>query len=92
VGFTSGIFIYAAINISVAMGLFPVTGLPLPFLSYGGSALLFNVTALGLTLNFSRHRGQQCFQTFTRRINETAGSRRGNRRASLSWAGGSRRA
>jgi cell division protein FtsW len=92
VGFTSGVFIYAAINISVAMGLFPVTGLPLPFLSYGGSALLFNVTALGLTLNFSRHRGQQCFQTFTRRVNETADSRRGNRRASLSWAGGSRRA
>jgi cell division protein FtsW len=92
VGFTSGIFIYAAINISVALGLFPVTGLPLPFVSYGGSALLFNVTALGLTLNFSRHRGQQCFQTFTRRVNETAGSRRGNRRASLSWAGGSRRA
>lgn len=92
VGFSSGIFIYAAINISVAMGLFPVTGLPLPFLSYGGSSLLFNVMALGLTLNFSRHRGQQCFQTYARRINETAGSRRGNRRAPLSWAGGSRRA
>ncbi|MDI6738858.1 MAG: FtsW/RodA/SpoVE family cell cycle protein [Candidatus Edwardsbacteria bacterium] len=90
-GFTCGVFIYAAINISVAVGLFPVTGLPLPFLSYGGSALVFNVAGLGLVLNFSRHRGQQCFQTFTRRADEADGGRRRNRRASLSRAGGSRR-
>ncbi|MCU0607656.1 MAG: putative lipid II flippase FtsW [Candidatus Edwardsbacteria bacterium] len=90
VGFTSGIFIYAAINISVAVGLFPVTGLPLPFLSYGGSALLFNVTALGLVLNVSRHRGQQCFQTFTRRVDASADRRWGHRRPSLSRAGGRR--
>ncbi|HTY08436.1 MAG TPA: FtsW/RodA/SpoVE family cell cycle protein [Candidatus Edwardsbacteria bacterium] len=90
-GLTSGVFIYAAINISVAVGLFPVTGLPLPFLSYGGSALLVNVISLGLVLNCSRRRGQQCFQTFSRRTNEAADSRRGHRRASLSWAGDSRR-
>ncbi len=90
IGFSSGIFIYAAINISVAMGLFPVTGLPLPFISYGGSALVFNVAAVGLMLNFSRHRGHQCFQTYARRINETAGGRRRDRRASLSRAGGRR--
>ena len=91
-GLTSGIFIYAAINISVAVGLFPVTGLPLPFLSYGGSALLVNVISLGLVLNCSRRRGQQCFQTFARRPNETSDSRRGHGRAPLSRAGHSRRA
>lgn len=90
IGFTSGIFIYAAINISVAVGLFPVTGLPLPFLSYGGSALLFNVTALGLVLNCSRRRGQQCFQTFTRRVDASADRRWGHRRPSLSRASGRR--
>jgi cell division protein FtsW len=54
VGITASIFVYAALNMFVATGLFPVTGLPLPFLSYGGSALAVNAFAVGVLLNLSR--------------------------------------
>jgi cell division protein FtsW (lipid II flippase) len=43
----------------VVTGLFPVTGLPLPFLSYGGSALVVNAFAVGVLLNLSRHRAKE---------------------------------
>jgi cell division protein FtsW len=56
VGITASIFVYAALNMFVATGLFPVTGLPLPFLSYGGSALAVNAFAVGVLLNLSRRR------------------------------------
>lgn len=42
------------INIFVSLGLMPVTGLPLPFISYGGSALVMNMTALGIILSLSK--------------------------------------
>jgi len=44
----------AVINIGVSIGAFPTKGLPLPFISYGGSALIFNMMAVGLLLNISR--------------------------------------
>ncbi len=44
------------INMGMAMGLMPVIGIPLPFLSYGGSALITNMTMLGLLMNFYAHR------------------------------------
>ena len=40
------------INMSMTMGSFPVVGIPLPYLSYGGSALLANTILIGLALNF----------------------------------------
>ncbi len=43
------------INIFVSTGLIPVTGLPLPFISYGGSSLIVNMMAVGILLNISRH-------------------------------------
>lgn len=54
VGIASSIFVYAMLNMFVATGLFPVTGLPLPFLSYGGSALVVNAFGVGVLLNLSR--------------------------------------
>jgi cell division protein FtsW len=54
VGIASSVFVYAALNMYVATGLFPVTGLPLPFLSYGGSALVVNAFSVGVLLNLSR--------------------------------------
>lgn len=42
------------INIGVSIGAFPTKGLPLPFISYGGSALMFNMVSVGLLLNISR--------------------------------------
>ncbi|MCM8711007.1 stage V sporulation protein E [Clostridium sp. SYSU_GA19001] len=54
VGITSVIAVQAIINIAVVTGSMPVTGVPLPFISYGGSALLFNLMAMGILLNISR--------------------------------------
>jgi cell division protein FtsW len=47
-GLTLQIGLYAIANLAVATGLAPTTGLPLPFVSYGGSALLVNMAAAGL--------------------------------------------
>ncbi len=49
-------FYHAAINIGMAVGLVPVMGIPLPFLSKGGSSLLLNMSMVGLLLNFYRFR------------------------------------
>ncbi len=48
------LFVYTAINLAVALGLFPLTGVPLPLISHGGSALVMNLVALGLVLAVSR--------------------------------------
>jgi cell division protein FtsW len=40
--------LYALVNLAVATGLAPTTGLPLPYVSYGGSALVANLVAAGL--------------------------------------------
>ena len=58
VGISTSVFVYAVLNMFVATGLFPVTGLPLPFLSYGGSALVVNAFAVGVLLNLSRYRAR----------------------------------
>ncbi len=44
----------AMVNVGVSIGAFPTKGLPLPFISYGGSALIFNLIAIGLILNVSK--------------------------------------
>lgn len=55
-GITSWIGLQAIINISAISGLLPLTGIPLPFISYGGSSLLALCTAVGVLLNISRQR------------------------------------
>ena len=52
------LFVYTALNSAVALGLFPLTGVPLPFISHGGSALVMNLLALGLVLSISRENGE----------------------------------
>ena len=54
-GLTSMIAIYAVVNIAVVTRVIPTTGLPLPFVSYGGSSLLVNLVAVGILLNMSSH-------------------------------------
>jgi rod shape determining protein RodA len=44
------------INIGMSMGLFPVVGVPLPFVSYGGSSVVTTAVGLGLLLNVSMRR------------------------------------
>jgi len=52
-GLTANIIFYALINMMVAVHLAPPTGLPLPFISYGGSSMLTSSVAIGLLLNIS---------------------------------------
>lgn len=53
-GITFSIFTCALINIGVVIGVLPTTGVPLPFLSYGGSSLLMSFVATGVLLNISK--------------------------------------
>jgi cell division protein FtsW len=55
-GIVSKIGFEAAVNIGVTIGCLPTKGLPLPFVSYGGSALIFNMMAVGLLLNIGKAR------------------------------------
>ncbi len=55
IGFTVLVVGQALVNISVVLGLLPTKGIPLPFISYGGSSLLSNLVAVGVLLNISQH-------------------------------------
>lgn len=55
IGMTSMIVVQAFINISVVLGLMPTKGIPLPFVSYGGSSLFFALACVGVLLNISKH-------------------------------------
>ena len=56
VGMASMLTFHVFVNVGMTIGVMPVTGLPLPFLSYGGSSLLTNCIALGLLLHIYAHR------------------------------------
>ncbi len=53
-GLTTMMAVQAFFNISVALGLLPTKGIPLPFLSFGGSSLLINLLGMGILLNVSQ--------------------------------------
>ena len=55
IGIVTLIGLEALINIAVVTGTIPVTGMPLPFFSYGGTAILVNLVAVGILLNISRN-------------------------------------
>ncbi len=71
-GIAVTIFLYAMVHIGVAIGVLPTTGQPLPWVSYGGTAMLANLFAAGVLLNISR---------YDRRLHESNGGRGGNGRA-----------
>lgn len=54
-GIIGMIVIYALVNAAVTLGLLPTTGLPMPFVSYGGSSIVFSGFAVGVVLNVSSY-------------------------------------
>lgn len=58
----AGIFTFHMVeNIGMTMGILPITGVPLPFVSYGGSSLLMNFVCIGMLLNISARRKKAIF-------------------------------
>ncbi|PPR15214.1 MAG: hypothetical protein CFH43_00947, partial [Proteobacteria bacterium] len=55
-GITFLLFLHVIINISMVMGLMPVVGIPLPFVSYGGTSMMTMLIAMGFLLNAHVHR------------------------------------
>lgn len=55
IGVTTWIVIQAFVNIGAVVGILPITGVPLPFLSYGGTSMVVTLAAVGLLLNVARH-------------------------------------
>lgn len=55
IGIGSWFVVQALVNIGAMLGLFPLTGIPLPFISYGGSHLMVEIVACGLLLNIAKH-------------------------------------
>jgi cell division protein FtsW len=56
-GITISVVLYAFVNVAVTTGVFPTTGLPLPFISYGGTSLIFLCVSVGILINiaFTNH-------------------------------------
>ncbi len=54
-GITGWLFLQAFINIAAISGLIPLTGLPLPFISYGGSAMAISLAGVGILVNISKY-------------------------------------
>jgi cell division protein FtsW len=82
-GLTALVCGQATINLAAVLGVAPLTGIPLPFVSYGGSALVVDLLAAGILLNIARgDRG--------RAQAEVPDRSRGNRRPSRAVAGGGR--
>jgi cell division protein FtsW len=62
IGLTMNIVLYAFMNAAVASMLIPTTGLPMPFLSYGGSSLLFAGISIGVLLNIAKNSSPEAYK------------------------------
>ena len=60
-GISGILFFHMIENIGMTMGLLPITGIPLPFVSYGGSSMLTNLTLIAILLNISARRKKAMF-------------------------------
>jgi cell division protein FtsW len=89
-GITSSIILQAIINIGVVTATVPFTGIPLPFISFGGSSLVISMSAVGLLLAVSRRTMPE--ETSEKEHREVDNRRRRNRRTRVSGASRRRRA
>jgi len=71
-GLTMMITMQAAINIGIVTGCLPTKGLPLPFMSYGGSSLLMAVASICVLLNIGEHSTEEYVDEHTRPIKDSA--------------------
>ncbi len=62
IGIITGIIVQALFNISVVISILPAKGIPLPFISYGGSSVIVTLFAVGILLNISQHSGFISFE------------------------------
>ncbi len=62
IGIVTAIVVQALFNISVVLSLVPTKGIPLPFISYGGSSLVPTLVSVGILLNISQHAGERSVQ------------------------------
>lgn len=76
-GLIGMLYVYFVLHVGVVLGVLPPTGLPLPFISFGGSALIANLWAVGVVMNLSRY-------ISIRGVDEDRDSRWGYRRPYLS--------
>lgn len=60
-GVASMFMFHLLVNVGMTIGIMPITGIPLPLLSYGGSSMLINLTSLGLALNIGMRRQKIVF-------------------------------
>ena len=61
IGVAGLIFFHFVQNIGMTIGLLPITGVPLPFVSYGGSSLITNGMAIAIALNVSARKTRKIF-------------------------------
>jgi cell division protein FtsW len=85
-GIITGIIVQALFNISVVISILPAKGIPLPFISYGGSSIIVTLFAVGILLNLSQHAGIASFEK-----SETETPSRKRKRKSLQEVTGSYR-
>jgi cell division protein FtsW len=57
IGLITGLIVQALFNISVVISILPAKGIPLPFISYGGSSIVITLFAVGILLNISQYAG-----------------------------------
>lgn len=62
IGIITGLIVQALFNISVVLSIVPAKGIPLPFISYGGSSILVTLFAVGILLNISQYAGFVSFE------------------------------
>ena len=69
IGITTGVIVQALFNISVVISILPAKGIPLPFISYGGSSVLVTLIAVGVLLSISRYSTETVKSEVTARSN-----------------------
>lgn len=82
IGVMSMLFIHIFQNIAMTIGLMPITGIPLPFLSYGGSNLLTNIVGVSLVLNVVKNRSN-AMPNYSMPVTIATTGRRGAKRKSM---------